>query len=227
MRHTVIKVSASAIRAMLAGALIAIISMIGSPLSATPLVGRQHDQGSVLEVPSMGPQQHNDDDTNEIPNPGPVVQIPQRFLGCWTGAVSESDLTRLRMLTMPIIGAWLTKQYRVCFEREPAGLKATLADSNVERHKAVLVAKSQMTPVSASEDAVTLNGSLRMLERNSTGLLDPSLTVTSIVDEQVRLEGNLDRSGVMRVRGFVKGYYNGHAWFVASWTSDFQHQSSP
>jgi len=213
---------------MLAGALIAAVSMIGSPLSATPLLGRQHDQGSVLEVPSMGPQQRNeDDDASDLPNPGSVVQIPQRFLGCWTGAVSESELTHLRMLTTPIIGAWLTKQYRVCFEREPAGLKATLADSNVERHKAVLVAKSEMTPVSASDDAVTLNGSLRMLERNSSNLLDPSLTVTSIVDEQVRLEGNLDPSGVMRVRGFVKGYYNGHAWFLAAWTSDFQHQSSP
>jgi hypothetical protein len=201
---------------------------LGPPAFATPLIGRQQDQGSVLEVPNLGHQPSGaDTDSIAIPNPGPMIQIPQRFLGCWTGAVSESDLTRLRMITTPIIGAWLTKQYRVCFEREPGGLKATLVDSNVARHQAVVEAKSEMTPISANEDAVILSGNLRMVERNAVDRFGSILHVTSIVDENVRLEGLLDPSGVMRVRGFVKGYYNGREWFLASWASDFQHQQSP
>ena len=200
---------------------------LSSPVLATPLIGRQQDQGSVLEVPKLNPQQSNATDAaTENPGPGPVIQIPQRFLGCWSGAVSESDLTGLRMITTPIIGAWLTKQYRVCFEREPSGLRATLADSSVMHHRAVLEAKSEMIPISASDDAISLKGSLRMLERNGVDPKDPSLKLTSVVDEKVQLEGNLD-GGVMRVRGYVKGYYNGRAWFLAAWTSDFQRQESP
>jgi hypothetical protein len=195
---------------------------------ATPLLVRQHNQDSVLEVPTIGHQPSNDDAAAaEIANPGPVVQIPQRFAGCWTGEVSESDLTRVQMITTPSIGAWLTKQYRVCFEHEPTGLRTTLVDSNVARHESVLEAKSVMTPVSASEGAIMLSGSLRLIERSAADVFNRSSEMTGVVDERVRLEGSLDYSGVMRVRGFVKGYYNGRAWFLAAWTSDFQRQSSP
>jgi len=223
MRHTFsvisVRISAAALAALIA---------LGPPAFAAPLIGRQQDQGSTLEVPNLGHQPSSDDTPPiAIPNPGPMIQIPQRFLGCWTGAVSESDLTRLHMITSPIIGAWLTKQYRVCFEREPGGLKATLVDSDVQRHQAVVEAKSEMTPISANEDAIILSGNLRMVERNAVQGVGAPLKVTSIVDENVRLEGLLDPSGVMRVRGFVKGYYNGREWFLASWASDFQHQQSP
>ncbi len=131
------------------------------------------------------------------------------------------------MITTPMIGAWLTKQYRVCFVQEPAGLRASLVDSNVAPHEAVLQSKSTMTPVFASEGAVTLSGSLRLIERGSADVFNPSSETTGIVDERVRLDGSLDYSGVMRVRGAVTGYYNGRAWFLAAWTSDFQRQPPP
>lgn len=188
---------------------------------------RQHNQDAVLEVPSNAHQRFNDDAAADAADPGPVVQIPQRFAGCWAGEVSESDLTRVRMITTPMIGAWLTKQYRVCFVQEPTGLKATLVDSNVAPHEAVLQSKSVMTPLFASEGAITLSGSLRLIERGSADVFNPSSEMTGVVDERVRLEGSLDYSGVMRVRGAVTGYYNGRAWFLAAWTSDFQRQSSP
>jgi len=194
---------------------------------ATPLLVRQHNQDSVLEVPTIGHQAPNDDAAADAAGPGPVVQIPQRFAGCWAGEVSESDLTRVRMITTPMIGAWLTKQYRVCFVQEPAGLRATLVDSNVAPHEAVLQSKSVMTPVFASEGAIALSGDLRLVERSSADVLARSAEMTDVVDERVQLNGSLDYSGVMRVRGVVKGYYNGRAWFLAAWTSDFQRQSSP
>ena len=195
------------------------------PAFAGPLPGRQHDQGSVLEVPSNRDQQSNGD-TFELPAQRLVVQIPQRFAGCWRGQVSESDLTLMRMLAKPPFGGWLTKHYRVCFEREPGGFKATMVNSDVSSYEAVLEAKSALVPVFASESVIALSGRLRMVERLSDalgGLSGPP----GIVDERVRLEADLGDDGVMRVRGFVKGYYNGRPWFVATWSGDFQLQPSP
>lgn len=178
-----------------------------------------------MEVPSNRDQQSNGG-TVELPAQHPVLQIPQQFAGCWLGQVSESDLTLMQMLAKPLIGGWLTKHYRVCFERAPGGFKATMVDSDVSPYEAVLEAKSALVPVFASESAVALSGRLRMVERSSDpqgGLSGPP----GIVDERVRLEGNLGEDGVMRVRGFVKGYYNGRPWFVAAWNGDFQPQPSP
>lgn len=195
------------------------------PAFAQPLPGRQHNRGSVLEVPSNRDQQSNDD-TIELPAQRLVVQIPERFAGCWHGQVSESDLTLMRMLAKPLLGGWLTKHYRVCFEREQGGLKARMADSDVSPYDAVLEAKSVLAPIFAGESVVALSGRLRMVERPSYGPGDSS-GPPGIVDERVRLEADLGDDGVMRVRGFVDGYYNGRPWFVAAWNGDFQPQPSP
>ncbi len=192
---------------------------------AAPMPGRQHDQGPVLEVPSDRYQQGNDN-TIEIPTQRLIVQIPERFAGCWHGQVSESDLTLMRMLSEPLLGGWLTKHYRVCFERDPKGLKAKIVESDVSPHDAVLEAKSSLAPIFASENKLALSGRLRMVERASYGAGDSS-GPPGIVDERVRLEADLDQDGVMRVRGFVNGYYNGRPWFVATWSRDFRLQSSP
>ncbi len=195
------------------------------PALAETMPVRQHDQGSVLEVPSNRYQQSNDS-TIELPVQRLVVQIPERFAGCWRGQVSESDLTLMRMLAKPLVGGWLTKSYRVCFEREPGGLKARMTDSDVSPYDAVLEAKSVLAPIFASEGVIALSGRLRMVERPSYGPGDSS-GPPGIVDERVRLEADLGDDGVMRVRGFVNGYYNGRPWFVAAWSGDFQLQPSP
>ncbi len=195
------------------------------PALAAPMPGRQHGQGPVLEVPSNRYQQGNDD-TIEIPAQRLVVQIPERFAGCWHGQVSESDLTLMRMLAKPLLGGWLTKSYRVCFEREQGGLKARMADSEVSPYDAVLEAKSVLAPIFASEGVIALSGRLRMVERSSYGPGDSS-GPPGIVDERVRLEADLGDDGVMRVHGFVNGYYNGRPWFVATWSGDFRLQPSP
>jgi len=210
---------------VLLGIPIAAALAYGSSIAA-PSMGRQHDEGAVLEVPAIAHQRPFDAAATNLSGPGPVVQIPQRFAGCWTGQVSESDLTRVRMIDTPMIGAWLTKQYRVCFSEERTGLKATLADSSVARHEQVLQAKSTMTPVFASEGAIALRGDLRLVER-SPAAFPSAWKRADVVEEQVELKGSLDYRGVMRVEGFVEGYYNGRAWFLAAWASDFRRQPSP
>ncbi|MGD0075135.1 MAG: hypothetical protein ABSD31_12475, partial [Candidatus Binataceae bacterium] len=192
-----------------------IVVLIGtvSPAFATPLLVHQPNQDSVLEVPSINYQQPNDEASTDSAGPGPAVQIPQRFAGCWAGEVSQSDLTQVNMITKPMIGAWLTKQYRVCFVQEATGLKASLVASSVERHELVLQAQSMMTPVFANAGAVGLLGELRMVEQASNGTLRASYNMSGetgdVVEERVQLKGSLDYRGVMRVEGRVKGYYNG------------------
>jgi len=201
---------------------ILLVGAIASPSFAGPLVGRQSDRISFLELPS-NKGLHSDNDTAEIPGAIAAVEIPQRFAGCWLGQVSESDLTLIQILAKPVLSGWLTKHYRVCFEREGSGFKTILVDGEVAPYEAVLETRSVLTVVSASQSAIGMRGSLKMVER-----LSDVFGLTSgpprMVDEHLHLEGNLSADGVMRVRGLVKGYHNGEPWFVANWNSDFQYE---
>ncbi len=201
---------------------IVLAGAIASPSFAGPLVGRQSERISFLELPSNNGL-HTDNDTAEIPGAVAAVEIPRRFAGCWLGQVSESNLTLIKILAKPGLSGWLTKHYRVCFEREATGFKTVLADGDVAPHEAVLEARSVLTVVSASHSAIAMRGSLKMVERLSD-VFGLTSVPPGMVDEHLHLEGNLSGDGVMRVQGLVKGYHNGKPWFVANWNSDFQYE---
>ncbi len=195
-------------------------SGVGSQLNST----NRKQGGGTLELPSTTTNQHSTDNGTRS---GQVAQIPQRFLGCWEGQVSEANLTDLDVFSRPILGRWLTKNYELCFVRTPEGaFEATMATGSVEPHIAVIDVHSHLVPTASSPERLALVGDLKIEERAMT-LSGYVSGPAGVVHERVRLDGHLRNERLMEVVGDVDGSYNDAPWFTAAWRTDFRRKTSP
>jgi hypothetical protein len=203
-------------------ALFVLLTFAPGLAQADPLIKNQNEPTQTQEIPRIHRQTKHRSSRHKAAR-SQVTEIPQRFLGCWHGAVSQAQLTKLELLSPPRIDVWLTKNYRVCFAREGAELKVTIADSGVDPNGQVLRATSSLEPTRASGNEVELDGWLTLVERTSS-LAGVATGAPAVVVEQVKLLGELHEKDVMTVHGQVLGYYNGHPWWVGQWNCTFEHQ---
>jgi len=190
---------------------------------AEPVLRNQNASNQTLEIPQTSKQsgQHS---LGAVAPKSQVVEIPQRFLGCWRGEVHTENLLGIEMLSPPPISGWLTKIYKVCFVREADNtLKVTLVDSSVAPHEQVLRSSSTLKPVGAGDNRVELVGWLTMVERTAS-LFSLAPGPIAVVREHVKLDGRLLGKNTMEVAGEVEGYYNGHPWWIGHWICNFQHE---
>ena len=206
----------------IASAVVAGAVLAGAHGWADPLIKSQSEPAQTQEIPQVRRQTKHRSSHGKTMR-SQVVEIPQRFLGCWSGAVSEAQLTKLELLSPPRIDVWLTKNYRVCFVRQGAELKVTIADSGVDHHGQVLRATSSLEPTRAGGNQVELGGWLTLIERTSD-TFGVSAGPPAVVVEQVKLQGELREDNAMTVRGEVMGYYNGRPWWVGQWNCNFERQ---
>jgi hypothetical protein len=206
----------------LASVLVISLVLMAVAARADPVIKSQSEPTQMQEIPQVHRQTGHHSSHRKVLR-SQVVEIPQRFLGCWSGAVSAAQLTKLELLSPPRIDIWLTKNYRVCFARDGTELKVTIADSSVDHHGQVLRATSNLEPISASGNQVELGGWLTLIERTSS-MPDNPYSPPAVVLEQVKLWGELRQDSAMAVRAQVIGYYNGRLWWIGHWNCNFERQ---
>jgi len=155
-----------------------------------------------------------------------VEILPPVFDGCWSGSVAKLD--SIHLLHPPQITLWVTKTYRLCYQRDANGSsEPTLTEAGLNSEIASRIGTkvgNVIGQLKVMSTDLRTKAQMRAFLRFDEGPTNPhSFRFPSrLVDELTALECQID-GGTMHVEAQVYGEYDSTPWFAASWHADFYH----
>jgi hypothetical protein len=155
------------------------------------------------------------------------ISLPKIFAGCWQGVVPSLDSQVY--LGGPGIGAWMTKTYRLCYERVNEGpFTLTFGDTGLEN--SVLTRLHGVSNVNGQVQVLSSDGASRASIRAYLHFQEAPLLLglvplglTGQVDETNTLSCIVNPDSTMFVQASVLGQFNGRPWIAAKWHATFSH----
>ena len=202
-------------------------------LAAPMTPGGQPD--NELEIPPVVPGKQLNPPPNSQPLPETrsipfnenqstrEIPLPKVFQGCWQGQVTHPD--SLRALSGRPPGLWITKTYRLCYQRVEQGpFVLTLATAGVDSGSVPFEVVSSLRSAlrivrTDGRSSATLRAFLHF---NQPDLELGILSGTAAVDELTEMTGRLD-GDVMHVQARVYAEWNRSPWCILTWHADFIH----